>query len=117
MNNEWKNEKVKDKRSVRRGEELTPRAWCLPSTIIYNSKGPTERQEAGEEWAREQNGEKTGKRDNSFYHYALVKGRAGFTNTHPPTLNRLLTVSSLSGFVDGILGASQAYGGLQRLIQ
>lgn len=32
----------------------------------------------------------------------LVKGRAGFTNTHPPThtLDRLLTVSSLSGFVD-----------------
>ena len=53
----------------------------------------------------------------------LVKVRAVFffffyqTHTHPHTLNRLLTVSSLSGFVDGILGASQAYGGLQRLIQ
>ena len=61
--------------------------------------------------------EKTGKGGKQPLSLCLVKRRAGFTDTHPHTLNRQLTVSSLSGFVDGILGASQAYGGLQRLIQ
>lgn len=90
---------------------MTPRAWCLPNTLIYNSKGLTERQEREE---RERNKLERGKQLLSL---CLVKGRAGYRRTPTHTLDRLLTVSSLSGFVDGILGASQAYGGLQRLIQ
>lgn len=61
--------------------EVTPRAWCLPNTIIYNSEGLTERSE------REvRNGQRTEtERGKQLLSLCLIKGWADFTNTNPHT--------------------------------
>lgn len=75
---------------------MTPRAWCLPNTVTYKSKGLIEREEKG--------AGSTGKGIKQRKHLLslrLLTGRAGCTDMH--THNRPLTVSSLSGFVDVFL--------------
>lgn len=79
---------------------MTPRAWCLPNTVTYKSKGLIEREEKG--------AGSTGKGLKQRKHLLslrLLTGRAGCTDMHTRTHthNRPLTVSSLSGFVDVFL--------------
>lgn len=81
-------------------KEVTPRAWCLPNTVTYKSKGLIEREEKG--------AGSTGKGIKQRKHLLslrLLTGRAGCTDMHTRTHthNRPLTVSSLSGFVDVFL--------------
>lgn len=59
---------------------MTPRAWCLPNTLIYTSKGLAERRE----WAKE---ERKLERAKQLLSLRFVKGRAGFTDTPTHTLN------------------------------